>query len=137
VILRQELTNDLPLLTGDRVQLQQVIFNLLRNASDAMSEVEDHPRELAVRTEREDGGNIRLSVQDTGVGITPQNMERLFEAFYTTKSGGMGMGLSISRTIIESHNGRLWAMPNDGPGVTFSFSIPCKFDDFANSRNAE
>jgi len=92
---------------------------------------------LAVRTEREDGGNIRLSVQDTGVGITPQNMERLFEAFYTTKSGGMGMGLSISRTIIESHNGRLWAMPNDGPGVTFSFSIPCKFDDFANSRNAE
>jgi PAS domain S-box-containing protein len=124
VILRQEFADGLPPVTGDRVQLQQVILNLLRNALDAMSGVDERPRELAIKTERDEGG-VRLTVRDTGVGITPQDMERLFEAFYTTKSGGMGMGLSISHTIIQSHNGRLWATPNDGPGATFSFSIPC------------
>src|SRR5580658_4399496 len=125
VILQLELADDLPLVAGDRVQLQQVILNLLRNASDAMSGIDDRARELTIRTERDEGDCVRLTVKDTGIGITPQDMERLFDAFYTTKSGGMGMGLSISHTIIQSHNGRLWATPNDGPGATFSFSIPC------------
>jgi len=124
VILRQELADNLPLITGDRIQLQQVILNLLRNASDAMSAVDDRPRELLVKTELEDRDGIRLSVQDTGVGFKPEVADRLFQAFYTTKSDGMGIGLSISRSIIEAHRGRLWATINNGPGVTFSFSIP-------------
>ena len=124
VILRPELAEDLPPVTGDRVQLQQVILNLLRNASDAMSGVDDRPRRLVIRTERDEDDHVRLTVQDTGVGFEPQAVGRLFEAFYTTKSGGMGIGLSVSRSIIESHHGRLWAAPNDGPGATFSFSIP-------------
>jgi len=125
VILRQELAEDLPAVTGDRIQLQQVILNLLRNASDAMSTVDDRPRELLIRTERDEGDQVRLSVKDAGVGLDPQAVDRLFEAFYTTKNDGMGIGLSVSRSIIESHHGRLWAAQNDGPGATFSFSIPC------------
>ena len=125
VILRCGLADDLPLVTGDRVQLQQVVLNLIRNASDAMSGINDRPRQLLIRSEREEGDRVRLSVQDRGVGFDPQAMDRLFEAFYTTKNDGMGMGLSVSRSIIERHNGRLWAAPNDGPGATFSFSIPC------------
>jgi len=125
VVLRSELAEDLPQVIGDRVQLQQVTLNLLRNASDAMVSIEDRPRELQIRTRREGDDRVRLSVQDAGAGVKPQDMERLFEAFYTTKSGGMGIGLSVSRSIIERHHGRLWAEPNDGPGVTFSFSIPC------------
>ena len=125
VILRQEFAADIPRITGDRVQLQQVILNLLRNASDAMRGVDDRPKKLVIRTERDEGDRVRLMVQDTGVGITQQEMERLFDAFYTTKSDGMGMGLSVSRSIIENHSGRLWARRNDGPGATFSFSIPC------------
>ena len=124
VILRQELANDLPVVTADRVQLQQVILNLVLNASDAMSGVEDRPRELMIRTEREDGGRVRLTVKDAGVGIDPQRVDKLFEAFHSTKSGGLGIGLSISRSIIEHHHGRIWAAPNNGPGATFSFSIP-------------
>ena len=129
--MRQELADELPLITGDRIQLQQVIINLLRNASDAMSCVDDRPRELVIRTERDQCDCVRLTVKDTGVGIPQQDMERLFEAFYTTKCDGMGMGLSVSRSIIESHNGRLWATPNDSHGATFSFSIPCKSDNAA------
>jgi PAS domain S-box-containing protein len=125
VILRREFANDLRPVTGDRIQLQQVILNLLRNASDAMSGVKDRPRELVIRTEKDEADCVRLTVQDTGPGITPQDRERLFDAFYTTKTDGMGMGLSVSRSIIESHSGRLWTAPNDGPGATFSFSIPC------------
>jgi C4-dicarboxylate-specific signal transduction histidine kinase len=124
VIVRAELADDLPPITGDRVQLQQVILNLLRNASDAMSGLDDRPRKLVIRTEREEGDRVRLTVRDAGVGFELQAVGRLFEAFYTTKSGGMGIGLSVSRSIIESHHGRLWAAPNDGPGATFSFSIP-------------
>jgi signal transduction histidine kinase len=138
VILRPELAANLPLVTGDRVQLQQVILNLLRNASDAMSTVDDRPRDLLIRTESDDHNNndddsdsnnannrVRLSVTDAGVGFEPQAADKLFEAFYTTKTEGMGIGLSVSRSIIERHFGRLWATPNSGPGVTFSFSIPC------------
>ena len=124
VVLRTELADGLPLVGGDRVQLQQVIMNLLRNAADAMSGVDDRPRRLVIRTEPDEDDQVRLSVQDTGVGFGPDGAERLFEAFYTTKSDGMGIGLSVSRSIIESHHGRLWAAANDGPGATFSFSIP-------------
>jgi len=124
VILRTELASDLPVVKGDRVQLQQVILNLLRNASEALSAVDDRPRQLLISTERDEGDRVRLTVQDAGVGFDPQAAERLFEAFYTTKNEGMGMGLSVSRSIIESHHGRLWAAPNDGPGATLSFSIP-------------
>lgn len=124
VVLRMELVDDLPLVIGDRVQLQQVILNLLRNASDAMSGVDDRPRLLAIGTERDGDDSVRMSVRDTGIGIDPRNVERLFDAFYSTKSAGMGMGLSVCRSIIESHHGRLWAAANDGPGATFSFSIP-------------
>ena len=125
VILRQELTEDIPSVTADRIQLQQVILNLVRNASDAMSTVDDRPRELLIRTELADGNGVRLSVRDSGIGFSHQAADKLFEAFYTTKTDGMGMGLSISRSIIEAHNGRLWATANDGPGATFSFAIPC------------
>jgi PAS domain S-box-containing protein len=124
VILRPELADDLPPVTGDRVQLQQVILNLLLNASDAMSSVDDRPRLLVTRTECDGGDRVRLTVQDAGVGFEPHGADKLFDAFYTTKSGGMGIGLSVSRSIIESHHGRLWATPNEGPGATFSFSIP-------------
>jgi signal transduction histidine kinase len=124
VVLGSELAEDLPPVNGDRIQLQQVILNLLRNASDAMTAVEDRPRELLIRTERDDGGWVRLTVRDVGVGFTPETRDKLFEAFYTTKNDGMGIGLSVSRSIIEAHQGRLWAVPNDGPGATFSFSIP-------------
>jgi len=124
VILRSDLAYNLPPVAGDRVQLQQVILNLVRNASDAMSGVEDRPRQLLIRTEPDEGGHVRLSVQDAGVGFDPQVMDRLFDSFYTTKDDGMGIGLSVSRSIIASHRGRLWATPNEGPGATFSFSIP-------------
>jgi signal transduction histidine kinase len=124
VVLRSALAEDLPAITGDRIQLQQVILNLLRNASDAMADVHDRPRQLLVRTEREDGDRVRVSVRDAGTGVDPQNMDKLLDAFYTTKTDGMGIGLSISRSIIERHHGRLWAEANDGPGATFSFSIP-------------
>jgi signal transduction histidine kinase len=134
-ILRQEFADDLPPVTGDRVQLQQVILNLLLNAEDAMSGVDDRPRQLVIRTERDDNDRVRLTVQDAGVGFDPQSADRLFEAFYTTKSGGMGIGLSVSRSIIESHHGRLWAEPNDGPGATFAFSIPRRFEGVAGAHN--
>jgi PAS domain S-box-containing protein len=126
VMLRTELADDLPFVTADRVQLQQVVLNLLRNALDAMSTVDDYPRDLLIRTEREEGNRVRLSVKDVGVGIDPQTMDKLFEAFYSTKDLGMGVGLSVSRSIIENHQGRLWAVQNDGPGTTFLFSVPCQ-----------
>jgi PAS domain S-box-containing protein len=124
VLLRTELADDLPLITGNRVQLQQVILNLLRNASDAMAGVDDGRRQLLIRTQRDDGDRVRLTVRDVGVGLEAHVMDKLFQAFYTTKSSGMGIGLSVSRSIIEKHGGRLWAEPNDGPGATFAFSIP-------------
>ena len=124
IILQVELEYDLPSVSGDRMQLQQVILNLIRNASDAMSGVDDRPRLLLISTGRDEGNRVRLSVRDTGVGFAPQETERLFDAFYTTKNEGMGIGLSISRSIIEKHCGRLWATLNEGPGATFSFSVP-------------
>jgi signal transduction histidine kinase len=133
VILRLELADDLPAAPADHIQLQQVILNLLRNAMDAMSEVKGRTKQLTIRTEQTQFGSVCLSVEDVGVGIDPNKAERLFDAFFTTKITGMGIGLSVSRAIIESHHGRLWAAPNDGPGTTFSFSIPCKRDNIAES----
>jgi signal transduction histidine kinase len=124
VMLRTALADDLPPVTGDRVQLQQVILNLLLNAADALSGVDDRPRQVEVNTDADDGDRVRLTVRDAGVGFVPQDADRLFDPFYTTKTGGMGIGLSVSRSIIESHHGRLWGAPNDGPGATFAFSIP-------------
>jgi len=126
VVLLSDLAEDLPPVMGDRVQLQQVILNLLRNACDAMVGVDDRPRELMVKTKQEEGDRVRLSVIDAGVGFCPEGAAKLFQAFYTTKRDGMGIGLSLSHSIIDAHHGRLWAQPNDGPGSTFSFSIPCR-----------
>jgi PAS domain S-box-containing protein len=125
VILQSDLAVDLPSVLGDRIQIQQVIQNLLRNASDAMSEVEDRPRQLLIKTERDGGERVQLMVRDSGIGFDPKMAQRLFEVFYSTKSDGMGVGLFVSRSIVESHRGRLWAARNEGPGATFSFSIPC------------
>jgi signal transduction histidine kinase len=125
VILQPELADDLPTVRGDRIQLQQVILNLLRNASDAMVGVHDRPRQLLIRTQREQHDGVRVTVRDSGAGLDPGRIGKVFDAFYTTKRHGMGIGLSLSRSIIERHRGRLWAEPNDGgPGATFSFSIP-------------
>jgi len=125
IILHSELADGLPTVTGDRIQLQQVILNLLRNASDAMVDVQDRPRQLLIKTEHEDANRVRLMVRDVGVGLPPQSVTSVFDAFHTTKSGGMGIGLFVSRSIIERHQGRLWAEPNGGgPGATFLFSIP-------------
>jgi PAS domain S-box-containing protein len=133
VAARLELADDLSAVAGDRVQLQQVILNLVLNATDAMSAVEDRPRQLVIKTERDQGDQVRLSVQDAGVGLDPGSMDNLFDAFYSTKPDGMGIGLSVSRSIIERHHGRLWAEPNRGPGATFSFAIPYATEDAAHA----
>ena len=124
-VLRSDLAVDLPAVLGDRIQIQQVILNLLRNGYDAMNMVDDRPGELLIKTECDEKGGVRLSVKDSGVGIDSEIEKKLFEAFHTTKSDGMGIGLSVSRSIIESHQGRLWAIRNEGAGATFLFSIPC------------
>src|SRR2546430_819846 len=127
VTIRTDLSQDLPSVSGDRVQLRQVLLNLVMNAMDAMSQVEEAKRVLIIggRRETQDGVSRALvSVQDSGSGFKPEEMDRLFEAFYTTKPQGMGMGLAISRSIIEAHGGRLWAEPNQGQGAMFLFSLP-------------
>ena len=125
VVVRSMFADGLPLVTGDRVQLQQVIFNLLRNASDAMSSVDGRPSQLSIKTEQNADDAVCLSVADTGVGLATESVTRIFDAFYTTKNDGMGIGLSVSRSIIENHHGRLWATANEDRGATFSFTIPC------------
>jgi signal transduction histidine kinase len=124
-VLQEDFAELLPAISGDRVQLQQVILNLVLNAADAMAGIEDRPRTLRIQTQLHGSDSIKLLVQDAGVGLDPRGIEKLFEAFHTTKAHGLGIGLAISRSIIESHNGQLWAVPNDGPGATFGFSIPC------------
>ncbi|HEV3065592.1 MAG TPA: ATP-binding protein, partial [Chthoniobacterales bacterium] len=121
--LRMELAADLPPVMGDRVQLQQVVVNLILNAIEAMSTVEDRERDLVIRTQRGEGDEVRVAVQDSGIGLDPKNVERIFDAFHTTKPDGLGMGLSISRSIVERHGGRLWAVSNDSPGATFRFTL--------------
>jgi signal transduction histidine kinase len=123
VALRTELAADLPPIMGDRVQLQQVVVNLILNAIEAMATVKDRERDLVIRTQLGEGDEIRVAVRDSGIGVDPLSAERIFDAFHTTKPGGLGMGLSISRSIVESHGGHLWAASNDGPGATFQFTL--------------
>jgi signal transduction histidine kinase len=124
VALWTDLSSALPLVLGDRIQLQQVILNLLFNGIEAMQAVTDRVRELQIRSYRHASDEVGVMVRDVGIGLDPENMARLFDAFFTTKPGGMGMDLSISRTIIEAHGGRLWATANDGHGATFQFTLP-------------
>jgi len=124
VAFRTELPRDLPLVLADRIQMQQLLLNLLMNAAEAMRDVSGRPRELLVQTLANGGGDVLVSVRDTGVGLDPDVRARIFDAFYTTKPGGIGMGLSISRSIVERHGGRLWVEQNEGPGVTFRFTLP-------------
>ena len=125
VTVRRELEANLPRITGDSLQLQQVILNFIMNAAEAMDEIHDRPRELVIGTRSADG-HVRLSVRDAGAGFEAGHAQRLFDAFYTTKADGMGVGLFLSRWIIERHRGIVSAALNDGPGATFSFSIPCR-----------
>jgi signal transduction histidine kinase len=123
ILVLTVLSADLPQVMGDRVQLQQVLMNLMINSIDAMKSV-DGMRELAIKSERADNEQLKVSVSDTGIGLPPQQEEQIFNAFYTTKPHGTGMGLSISRSIIESHGGRLWAAGRPGRGSTFQFTVP-------------
>ena len=123
VALRMELAADLPPVVGDRVQLQQVFLNLVMNGIEAMSAVTDRARELVICSHQHESDQVFVAVQDSGIGIDRENLEKIFNAFYTTKSQGMGMGLAISRSIVENHGGRLWAVPHDGPGATLQFTL--------------
>ena len=124
VSVETQLAEGLPLIQGDRVQLQQVILNLIINAVEAMSGVSEGARELLISTAKAASDGAVVAVRDSGPGLAPANLERFFEAFYTTKPSGLGMGLSICRSIIEAHGGQVWASSNDGPGTTFQFSLP-------------
>ncbi len=135
VSVRTQLAEDLPLLQGDRVQLQQVILNLIVNAIEAMSSVSDGSRELLISTGQAEPDGVLVAVRDTGSVLEPANLQRLFEAFYTTKPGGLGMGLSICRSIIEAHGGRLWVTANVPQGAIFQFTLPAH-PDTASSLSA-
>ena len=124
VVLRTDLADGLPAVLGDRIQLQQMILNLVINAIEAMSTVEDLSRELLVTSHRDESDGVVVAVCDSGIGLHPQDIDRLFDAFYTTKPHGLGMGLSIGRSIIDAHGGRLWATANNGHGATFHFTLP-------------
>jgi C4-dicarboxylate-specific signal transduction histidine kinase len=124
VSLRTELASALPPVLGDRVQLQQVVINLLINGVEAMAPVTDRPRDMLIRSQQPEAGQVHVSVQDSGIGIDSETAERLFSAFFTTKPSGMGMGLSISRSIIRAHGGRLWVSPNPDHGAAFQFTVP-------------
>ena len=123
VSVQTQLAEGLPRIQGDTVQLQQVILNLIINAVEAMSGISDGPRELLISTMK-DAGGVLVAVRDSGPGLSPENCERLFDAFYTTKPDGMGMGLSICRSIVDAHGGRIWASPAVGRGATFQFGLP-------------
>ncbi|HYT19789.1 MAG TPA: ATP-binding protein [Candidatus Polarisedimenticolia bacterium] len=127
ITVRMELAADLPLIMGDRVQLQQVLMNLIVNSIDAMKEL-DGVRELAVKSQRMEKEEVLVSVSDTGVGLPPQQADQIFDAFFTTKPHGTGMGLRISRSIVESHEGRLWAADNSPRGASFCFTLPTKIE---------
>jgi len=123
IVLQTRLDSTLPKVMGDRVQLQQVILNLVKNAIEAMNGVNDRRRELTLVSARAPDGAV-VEVRDSGIGLDTHGAERLFEAFYTTKPEGLGIGLSISRSMVEAHGGRLWAAPNEPHGAVFAFSLP-------------
>jgi C4-dicarboxylate-specific signal transduction histidine kinase len=129
VSLRTELAPQLPMILGDRVQLQQVIINLVMNGIEAMQPVKDRPHELVIRSVQDETQRAVLSVTDNGVGIPADDANRLFNAFFTTKSSGLGMGLSICRSIVEAHGGRLSVFGNEGPGATFQLVLPLHHED--------
>src|SRR5438445_4444514 len=137
VALRTELAGDLPPILGDRVELEQVVLNLIMNAIEAMNAIADRPRELVIRTQSGEVDQVRVTVQDSGIGLDPQSMGRIFDAFYTTKSQGMGMGLAISRSIIAAHGGRLWAQPNAARGATFQFTLRAGRREVAPVKNLD
>jgi NO-binding membrane sensor protein with MHYT domain len=122
--LRTDLASALPPVLGDRVQLQQVVINLLINGVEAMASITDRPREILIRSQQHEAGQVHVAVLDSGTGIDSETAERLFSAFFTTKPSGMGMGLSISRSIIRAHGGRLWVSPNPDHGAAFQFTVP-------------
>jgi len=124
VIISTQFADDLSPVSGDRVQLQQVGLNLIMNGMEAMIDVDQRPRKLVITTRRIEPDQVQVTVRDSGTGLDPNTMGRIFEPFYTTKAGGMGMGLSISRSIVQAHGGRLWATANDGPGTSFHFTLP-------------
>jgi signal transduction histidine kinase len=124
IFLKSQLSSDLPLVLGDRVQLQQVILNLIINGVEAMGRLMEGPRELLVSSGKDEANGLLVAVRDTGVGIESANLNQLFDAFFTTKAEGMGMGLAISRSIIEAHGGRLWATANSPRGAVFQFILP-------------
>jgi PAS domain S-box-containing protein len=126
--LRMELAPALPMILGDRIQLQQVMINLVMNGAEAMQSVTDRPREMVIRSAQDETEEVRVSVTDCGVGISAENADRLFNPFFTTKSSGMGMGLSICRSIMQAHGGRLWATANIPHGATFQFTLPVNAD---------
>jgi PAS domain S-box-containing protein len=132
VSLRTELAPSLPTVLGDRVQLQQVIINLVMNGVEAMQPITNRPRDLVIRSGQDETRRVHVSVTDSGVGISAENADRLFNAFFTTKSSGMGMGLSICRSIVEAHEGRLSASANEGPGATFQFALPTQQQEEAS-----
>ena len=124
IALRTDLADDLPLVRGDRVQLQQVVLNLVVNAIEAMALSDPGARALTIQTRRDGAGRVMLGVRDSGPGLGPDDLERIFAMFYTTKRGGMGMGLSVSRSIVEAHGGRLLAVPSVSRGAVFQLSLP-------------
>jgi PAS domain S-box-containing protein len=130
VLVRTRLGEDLPLILGDRIQLQQVLLNLIINAIEAMNDVSD-ARELSISSVNDDSCNVLVAVRDSGPGLDPRNLDRLFQAFYTSKPHGMGMGLAISRSIVEAHGGRLWVTPNEPHGAVFQFTLPSGADKVA------
>lgn len=136
VSVQTQLAEGLPLIQGDRVQLQQVILNLIINAVQAMSGISEGSRGLLISTGKDASGRVLVAVQDSGPGLSPESFERLFDSFYTTKPGGMGMGLSICRSIVEAHGGRIWATPNAGPGITMQFTLPINDQAMASARPA-
>jgi len=124
IVIRTELSVHLPKVKADRVQLQQVVLNLVMNGMDAMSEVTGRPKELLIRSRQENSQEIAIEIEDCGEGFTPESEEKIFDPFYTTKPHGIGLGLSISRSIVESHGGRLWATGKDSGGAIFQFTVP-------------
>jgi signal transduction histidine kinase len=124
VSLRTELAKGLPLIRGDRIQLQQIVLNLIMNAVEAMSDASGGSRDLLISTAEDTSNGVLVAVRDSGPGLSPESLERLFDPFYTTKPGGMGMGLSICGSIIETHGGRVWAAANVPHGASFHFSLP-------------